>query len=137
MIVTAICDCAKLAMMDGVHRAGDDYRIALYDSTAELGARTKAYSPKGECSGPGYDEGGKSLVGRRAVLVDGVACLTFNDVAWAKCTITACGALVYNASRGNAALATIEFEVTLSAHNGELALDFPTATPDHAVVTIA
>ena len=137
MITTAVCDVAKLAMMDGLHRTGDDYRIALYGKTAELGAQTKAYSPKGECAGLGYHEGGKGLVGRRAVLVNGVACLTFNDVAWSRCTLEAHGALIYNATRNNAALATIAFETALHAHNGELALDFPTATPDTAVVAIA
>lgn len=137
MIVTALCDCAKLAMMNGVHRENDNYRIALYGKTAELSCETKAYSPKGECTGAGYEAGGKGLTGRRALLVDGVACLTFDDVAWQRSTIEALGALIYNASRDNAALCTVAFDVELCAYNGELALDFPVATPDTAVVTIA
>jgi hypothetical protein len=136
MIETAFCNQAKLDMMNGVHQPGDKYRLALYTDMAELGPETKQYTRAHEAEGDGYEIGGVSLSGRRAVLVRGAACLSFTDVIWPKCTVPTAGALIYNASRDNAALATISFGQTLFPTNGEFALDFPLPTPEAAVIVI-
>lgn len=137
MIVTALCAQAKLDMMNGVHQPGDAYRLALFMEEADLGEDTKRYSPKGEVSGTGYKKGGFFLTNRRAMLVNKVACLTWNDIAEARCTfIGAAGALIYNESRSGAALATLLFDGVKSPSNGAFELEFPLPTPDSAVIVI-
>lgn len=136
MIETALCDQAKLDMMNGVHQPGDSYRIALYTEEADLGPQTKQYTRAHEVEGPGYEIGGRSLTGRRAVLVRGAACLAFDDPRWDVATFAAAGCLIYNASRDNAALAVISFETTLFPTNGEFILEFPLPTPEAAAVAI-
>lgn len=136
MIVTAICEQAKLDMMNGVHQPGDDYRLALFTEQADLGPKTTKYSTKNEVSGPGYIKGGFHLVNRRAILIDGVACLAFNDVKVERCSFEASGAMVYNASRNGAALATFEFDAIKRPSNGLFELEFPLPTPNSAFVVI-
>lgn len=136
MIETSVCNQFKLDVSEGLHQPGDSYRIALYTEDAVLGPETKAYTRENEVEGPGYDIGGKSLTGRRVVMVRGVACWTFNDPIWDNATFSAAGALIYNASRGNAALATFDFGQTLHPTNGEFALEFPLPTPESAAIAI-
>lgn len=136
MIETAICDRFKLDVSEGLHQPGDSYRVALYTDDAALGPGTKAYTRENEVEGMGYDIGGKTLTGRRVVLVNRVACWTFDDPIWEKATFEVAGALVYNASRGNAALATFDLGGTLHPTNGEFVLEFPLPTPDSAAIAV-
>jgi len=136
MIETTSCDCVNLAYANGVHQPGDRYRIALYTDEAELGRTTKKYTPEGEAVGKGYDAGGWPLLGRRAVLVDGVACVTFDDVRKKQCTLEASGAMIYNASKNNAALVVLSFGSPYRATNGDFEINFPAPTPNAAVITI-
>ena len=137
MIVTAICDQSKLDMMNGVHQPGDMYRLALYSTEASLDCTTKRYSNRNEVSGPGYPKGGFLLEGRRTVLVDGVACMTFRDVSVSPCTFAAAGGMIYNASRDGAALATFAFDEVKRPSNGAFELEFPLPTPSSAVISLA
>jgi len=136
MIVTALCDQAKLDMMDGVHQPGDTYRLALYTDEADLDDNTTKYTTKHETSGQGYPRGGFYLTGRRTALVDKVACLTFNDVNAERCTFEASGAMIYNESRNGAALATLAFDTIKRPSNGAFELEFPLLKPNSAVVVI-
>jgi malate synthase len=136
MIVTALCDQAKKDMMDGVHQPGDTYRIALYTADADLNESTKKYSPKNESTGAGYKKGGYYLTGRRSALINGSACLTFNDVLEDRCTFEASGAVIYNESRNGATLATLAFDANKKPSNGKFELEFPLPTPSSSVIVI-
>jgi hypothetical protein len=139
MIVTALTNQAKLDMMDGVHQPGDTYRLALYTESAELDENTVKYVSKNEVKGAGYERGGYFLTGRRSALVDGVACLTFNDVRAERCSFeeAAAGAIIYNQSRNGAVIATFEFDALKKPSNGLFELEFPLPTPNSAVIVIA
>lgn len=137
MIDTAICDQSKLDMMNGVHQPGDVYRLALYTDSATINCGTKKYNSTGEISGPGYPRGGIVLEGRRALLIDGVACLTFRDVSVERCTFETCGGLIYNASKGGAALASFRFDEMKRPSNGAFELEFPLPTPTSAIISLA
>jgi hypothetical protein len=137
MIVTSVCNHAKLDMADGVHQPGDTYRLALYTEQADLDETTTKYRPKNEASGTGYPKGGFVLSGRRSLLDDGVACVTFNDVSEERCTFEAFGALIYNETRHNAALATLVFDTVKRPSNGKFELEFPLLTANSAVIAIA
>jgi len=136
MIITALCNQAKLDMANGVHQPGDNYRFALYTDEADLGADTRRYTPENESSGPGYPKGGIPLTGRKAVLVDGSACVTFGAISLRQCTFNTAGGMIYNASRNNAALAVVEFDGIKYPSNGAFEVDFPLPTPDAAVIVI-
>ena len=133
---TVMCDCANLAFGDGVHQPGDDYFIALYSDAATIDHTTKKFTRAGEVVGKGYETGGWMLAGRRSVLVDRVCCITFNDVRKKNCTIEASGAMIYNASKNNAAIVVLSFGSPYKSTNGAFELEFPAPLPNAAVITI-
>lgn len=134
---SVVCRSFKLEFLDGVHQAGDEYRIALYKSTAVLDADTAAYTTDEEASGPGYTAGGAVLQGRATVLDGDVAYLDFTDPLWPVATIVARGALIYNATRGNAAVAVLNFGGDVSSANGPYTVILPAAGPGTALIRVS
>ncbi len=126
-ITTAICNSYKKEILEGVHAAGDTYKLALFTSAASLGADTTAYGTINEVSGTGYTAGGATLADLVTGLSGGTAYLTFTDPAWANATITARGCLIYNASKSNKAVAAFDFGGDVSSTNGTFTVDLPAA----------
>ena len=64
-ISSAICTSFKQEILVGTHNftatSGDTFKIALYTSSASLGAGTTAYSTSNEISGTGYTAAGAAL----------------------------------------------------------------------------
>ena len=126
-VTQALTNQAKLDFLNGVHVAGDVYKIALYNSaSATLNKSTTAYTATGEVTGAGYTAGGTTLANRAANLSGDVAYLSFDDPVWANATITADSALIYNSSKSNKAIAVLTFAATTST-NGPWTLDLPAA----------
>lgn len=108
-ITAGVCVQLKQDAFNGTHQPGDTYRIALYTNAATIGPTTTAYTATGEASGTGYTAGGMALAGR-TVTVNGTSVdLDFTDPVWSNASITARGALIYNATRGNAAMVVLDF----------------------------
>lgn len=126
-ITTAICNSYKQEILEGVHASTDTYKIALYTSSATLGASTTAYSATNEVSGAGYDAGGKTLTGFVSGLSTGTAYITFDDPSWTSSTITARGCLIYNSSKSNKAVACFDFGSDVISVSGTFTIDFPAA----------
>ena len=126
-ITTAICNSYKKEIMEGVHAAGDTYKLALFTSAASLGADTTAYGTTNEVSGTGYTAGGATLADLVTGLSGSTAYLTFTDPSWANATITARGCLIYNASKSNKAVAAFDFGGDVSSTNGTFTVDLPAA----------
>lgn len=126
-ITTAICNSYKQEILEGVHSNADTYKLALFTSAATLGASTTAYSATNEASGTGYTAGGATLTGLSTGLASGTAYLTFSDPSWASSTITARGCLIYNASKGNKAVAVFDFGADVTSTNGTFTVDLPAA----------
>jgi hypothetical protein len=125
MIRTALTRSAKKAFLSGQHKIDDRYRIALYDSGAELDGRTEFYSLAGEVSGAGYQRGGKEITGWRVRMEGDEAVIAFDDVVW-EGSISAAGAMIYNDSyRGLPAVATLSFGGTVTSTNGEFRVSLP------------
>ena len=63
-ISQAMCTSFKKELLEAVHNfknsGGDTFKIALYTSSASLGAATTAYSATNEISGTGYTAGGNT-----------------------------------------------------------------------------
>jgi hypothetical protein len=135
-IVAALCNSFKqecLAMTP--HTAADTYKIALYTSTATLSKSTTAYSATNEASGAGYTAGGATLVGFSATLDTDTAILDWTtDPTWPGATLTARGALVYNASRSNKAVAVMDFGGDITSTNGTFLVQFPLPTAATGII---
>lgn len=109
-IVQTLTNSFKKEVLEAVHDfIVDTFKIALYTSNAELGQTTTVYSTSFEISGVGYVAGGVVLTGV-TVMSDGpVAYVDFADASWLPAEFTARGALIYNASKGNKAVAVLDF----------------------------
>jgi hypothetical protein len=109
MINQGMCKAAKRAVLRGIHQPGDTYKMALYQSSANLDPNTiKTYTPVGEVNGQGYEAGGLVLSGIRYGEDD--ASLGWSgSPRWPNSSIRARGALVYNVSKNGAALAVLDF----------------------------
>jgi hypothetical protein len=102
----------KEELYEAVHNFNTDvFKIALYTSSADLGPNTTVYTTVGEvATGGGYTAGGKTLTGATVSTGFNTAYVSFNTpVTWPGATFTARGALIYNSSKGNRAVAVYNF----------------------------
>ena len=136
-ITTAVCNSYKQEVMQGVHTSADTYKMALYTSAATLDKTTTVYSATNEVSGTGYTAGGATLTGFSAALSGDTAVLDFADPSWANATITARGALIYNSTKGNKAVASFDFGGDVTSTNGTFLAQIPVADAANGLVRIA
>ena len=137
MIIHGIALEAKKALITGVHQPGDDYRIALYTAAAKIGPTSKAYTTEGEIKGIGYTAGGVTLKGHRTGIIGKNAFITFDDVILKSATFSASGAMIYNASKGNAALIVLNIGTEKHVYNSTFELKFPKPTETSALILLA
>jgi hypothetical protein len=139
-ISQAICNSWKLELLQGIHDldGGDTLAIALYDSNATLGASTTSYTTSNEISGTGYTAGGKNLTFASSTpkLDTGKAILDFDNVTWTNATFTTRGALIYNTSKSNRAVAVLNFGTDVGVSNGDFTIEFPTADASNAIIRL-
>lgn len=140
-ISTAMCTSFKSELMSALHDfdnpGGNTFKIALYTSSATLGASTTAYSSSNEVTGTGYSAGGQALTSVSPTTSGTTAYVDFADVTWANSTITANGALIYNSNSSNASVITLAFGSDKSTSNGDFKIIFPTANATDAIIRIA
>lgn len=84
-------------------------KMALYTANANLGAGTLIYTTDNEVVGTGYTAGGNTLTNVTVLTSDTTAYLDFDDVVWNPAVFTARGALIYNTSLSNLAVAVLDF----------------------------
>jgi len=142
-ITNAMCNSYKSEVLDGVHEAGDEYKIALIKSghAGTFNKTTDNYSDLGAdevANGSGYTTGGKVLASRVVSLDGDVAITDWADPVWAAATISADGALIYNNSQSGKAVAVFAFptQPTVST-NGSFTAVLPAAAAATALVRIA
>ncbi len=134
---TFLQDC-----LDGGHNlgsGGNTLKIALYTSSATLGATTSAYSATNEVSGTGYTAGGATL-SSQAVAFDSsnnVAYFDAADPAFTTATITARGALIYNNSKSTASIAVLDFGSDFTSTAGTFTIQLPSAAYNTAIIRIS
>jgi hypothetical protein len=137
MIASGIATSYKREILDGIHDAGDEYMIALFSRDADIGPDTKSYAGQdGEVRGAGYVEGGQLLKGRSSGTAGTTAYVTFSNPRWSGASFSARGALIYNASKADRAVAVINFGQDFTCTSGEFAVSLPAAGKD-AIVVVA
>ena len=137
MITQGIALEAKRALISGVHQPGDDYRIAFYSASAKVGPQTKAYVAEGEIKGKGYKAGGVKLKGFKTGSIGKNAFMTFDDIELKNATFSVSGAMVYNASKGNATLCVLNLGGERHVFEGAFELKFPKPTENNALILLA
>ena len=140
-ITSALCTSFKVELMQALHdftaSTGDTFKIALYTSAANLGPSTAVYSTTNEVSGTGYTAGGQNLTNVTPISSGTTAFTDFADVTWTSASITANGALIYNSSNSNRAVASLAFGSDKTSTAGDFRIIFPTADASNAIIRIA
>jgi hypothetical protein len=141
-ITQAMCTSFKKALLDGEmdfsSNTTQTYKIALFTSSATLGASTTAYSTTNEVSGTGYTAGGASLTVVAPTTSGTTAFLDFSNVTFSNATITARGALIYSDSAaGDPAVAVLDFGSDKTSTSGDFTIQFPAAGASTAIIRIA
>jgi hypothetical protein len=140
-ISQAMCTSFKVELLQGVHNftasTGDTFKIALYTSSATLGASTTAYTVTDEVSGTGYTAGGNTLTNVTPTSSGTTAFTDFADTTWTTATITARGALIYNSTESDKAVCVLDFGSDKTSTSGDFTIVFPTADASNAIIRIA
>ena len=140
-ITSAICTSFKQELLVGTHNftasSGNSFKLALYTSSATLGAGTTAFTTTGQASGTNYTSGGSALTNVTPVASGTTAIVDFADETFTNATISADGAIIYNSSQGNRAIAVFDFGGAITSTAGDFTVVFPTADASNAVIRIS
>jgi hypothetical protein len=149
-ITQAMATSFKVEILDGIHNFGvgvvrastaaDVFKLALYTSSATLSAATTAYTTTDEVSSSGtnYTAGGLTLTISQVPTSSGTtAFIDFDDLTFPSATITANGALIYNATQSNKAVAVLAFGGDKTSTAGNFTIQFPAAAASTAILRIA
>ena len=140
-ITQAMCTSFKKELMTATHdfsAASNVFKLALYTSSATLGASTTAYTATNEVSGTGYTAKGAALTNVDPSTSSTTALTDFNDLTFSTATITARGALIFNDSAsGDPAVCVLDFGGDKTSTNGDFTIQFPTADASNAIIRIA
>ena len=141
-ISQAMCTSFKKELLEGVHNfknsGGSTFQIALYTSSASLGAATTAYTTSNEVSGTGYTAKRNTLTRVDPTTSSTTALTDFSDTSWSTATITARGAMIFNDSAsGDPAVAILDFGGDKTSTAGTFSIAFPTADASNAIIRIA
>jgi hypothetical protein len=132
-----MCSSFKQQILLGEHDLDTDViKLALYTSAATLSAATTAYSTSDEVVGVGYTAGGNTLAGATVSLTGTTAFVDFTDTTWTTATITARGALIYNSSKSDKAIAVLDFGSDKTSTAGSFTVQFPANDSSSAIVRI-
>ena len=138
-ITQAMCTSFKVDLLDGEQDFGaDTFKIALFTSAATLDASTTAYATTNETTGTGYTAGGNALTVSTTPTSSGTtAYISFANTTWSTASITARGALIYNSTNANKAVAVLDFGADKTSTAGDFTINFPTANATSAIIRIA
>ena len=127
-ITQAMCTSFKSEILQEGHQmATDTIKLALFTSSASLGAGTTAYSTSNEVSGTGYTAGGETLTSKAVSTTGTTAHFDAADPTWTSASFTARGALIYHSSNSNKAIAVLDFGGDFTVSSGTFKIVFPAA----------
>jgi hypothetical protein len=143
-ITTAMCNSFKQELLGGVHDLDTDtLKVALIKASPSgtYDASTTNYSDitgnTDEAVGTNYTATGQELDSATITLSGSTAFVDFADEVFTNLTIAADGAIIYNSSQGNKAVAVFDFGGTVTSTSGDFTIVFPTADSSNAVIRIS
>ena len=139
-ITSAICNTFKGELLEGKHdfaaSGGHTFKLALYTSSASLGATTTGYSTSNEITNTsGYLQSSGSSSATTS-FVD------FADAEFTSASFTANGAMIYNTTTDGGSGTTncvciLAFGGDFTASNGTFTVQFPAANTSDAIIRIS
>ena len=133
-----MCSSFKQQLFLAQHDLSTDViKMALYTSVSDIGPDTAVYATTNEITGTGYTAGGIALTGATVLLSGTTAYVDFNDAVWPAATFTARGALLYNSSKANKAVAVLDFGADKTAAAKTFTVQMPTNAVSSALLRIA
>lgn len=148
-LTQAMCTSFKQELLVATHNftlsTGNVFKIALFRATASIvgtyGAATTNYSnmtaSSDEATGTNYTAGGNTLTNVTPVTSGTTAYVDFADTTWVSATVTASGAMIYNSSASNKAVAVLSFGGDKTSTAGDFTIIFPTPDATNAILRIA
>jgi len=140
-ITSAICTSFKQELLVGTHNftntTGDTFKLALYTSSATLGASTTAFTTTNEVTGTNYTSGGNPLTNVTPTTSGTTAIVDFADLTFGTATVTARGCLIYNDDQADKAVAAIDFGGDKTSTAGNFTIVFPSPTATGAIIRLA
>tara|TARA_R100000808_G_scaffold8556_1_gene24224 strand:+ start:22879 stop:23307 length:429 start_codon:yes stop_codon:yes gene_type:complete len=140
-ITSAIATSFKQELLVGTHNftatSGNSFKLALYTSSATLGAATTAYVTTGQASGTNYSAGGSALTSVTPTTSGTTAVCDFADLTFGTATITARGCLIFNDTQSDKAVCAIDFGGDKTSTAGDFTVVFPSPTATGAIIRLA
>ena len=139
-LTSAIANSFKQELLVEGHNltnGADSIKLALYTSSATLGAGTTVYVTTGQATGTNYSAGGNALTNVTPALSGSTAICDFADLTFGTATVTARGCLIYNSTNGNKAIAVIDFGGYKTSTAGNFTIVFPAANATAAIIRLA
>ena len=131
----------KVELLTGTHNftnsSGNTFKLALYTSSATLGATTTAFTTTGQASGTNYTSGGAALTNVTPSATGTTAVTDFADLTFSTATITARGCMIYNDTNRDKSVATIDFGGDKTSTAGDFTIVFPAKAASTAIIRIA
>ena len=135
-ITSTLTTSFKKELLEAVHNfknsGGDTFKLALYTSSATLGATTT-----GQASGTNYTSGGANLTRVDPTSGGTTGFTDFSDLTFGTATVTARGCMIYNSTDSNKSVATIDFGGDKTSTAGDFTIVFPAAAASTAIIRIA
>ena len=145
-ITQAVCDSFKKELLEGEHdfrsSGGDQFKLALYGSSASLSNTTTAYTTSQEVSASGtYAAGGGNLTSTGAGATNNTSFIDFSDISFTSASISAQAAVIYNSNTSattntNAAVMVLDFGAVKTSTSGTFTVQFPTNNATSAILRI-
>jgi len=139
-ITSAIATSFKQEILVEVHnltQGADTIKLALFTSSATLGAGTTAYATTNEVSGTNYTAGGAALTNVTPTTSGTTAIVDFADLTFGTATVTARGCLLYNDTNSDKAICAIDFGGDKTSTAGDFTVVFPAADASNAIIRLA
>jgi len=141
-ITQAMATSFKKELLEAKHNflasGGNSFKLALYTSSATMGAATTAYSTNQEASGTNYTAGGAALTNVNPTTSSTTAFTDFADLTFGTATVTARGCMIYNdTASGDPCVAVFDFGGDKTSTAGSFTITFPTADASNAIIRIA
>jgi hypothetical protein len=138
MITQGQCTSFKVQLLTATHdftpTTGDTFYLALYTQSSTLNADTTVYTTSGEVVASGYTAGGAVLTSIAPTSSGSTAFTSFNTVTFTG-AITANGALIYNSSKSNKAVAVLFFGGDKTSTTS-FVVTFPTFSSTTAIIRL-
>ena len=140
-ITQSMATSFKKELLEGKHNflasGGNSFKLALYTSSATMGAATTAFTTTNQASGTNYSSGGSALTNINPATSGTTAFTDFADLTFGTATITARGCMIYNDTNADRNVAVFDFGGDKTSTAGSFTITFPTADASNAIIRIA